>query len=181
MPIFRLLILLVLSAIAAPAMAEVGQSDAGSFTVTYRLIVPVGAEVAYAELLHPERWWSSEHTWSGDAKNLSLKPKAGGCWCERWADGEVEHARVIFIARNKRLRLSGAIGPLQSMPVSAVMDFAITPGKDGSQIDISYRVGGPASAALDKIAPAVDGVLAAQFERLRANLTGMGRTDKPAH
>ncbi len=177
----RYLVVFVLSCFSGLAAAEVSQSDANSFTVNYRLIVPVGADAAYREILHPARWWSSEHTWSGNARNLSIEPKAGGCWCERWPDGEVEHARVIYIERNKRLRLSGGFGPLQAMPVTAIMDFAITPGKDGSQIDVSYKVAGPASAALDQLAPAVDGVLGAQMESLRARLLKLDPRSTAAH
>jgi uncharacterized protein YndB with AHSA1/START domain len=171
---FRNLLVLVLACLALPAAAEVTQSDTGSFTVTHRLIVPVSDDVAYDEVLHPERWWSSEHTWSKDAKNLSLDPKAGGCWCERWADGEVEHARVVHLSKNKLLRIVGGFGPLQSMPVNAVMEFAITAGKDGSQIELTYRVAGPSSAALDKIASGVDEVLGMQLERLHARLVTLG-------
>lgn len=177
----RFLVLLLLSFFSGLASAEVSESDASSFTLSYRIVVPVGNDVSYREILHPARWWSSEHTWSGDAKNLSVEPRAGGCWCERWKDGEVEHARVVYIARNKRLRISGGIGPLQAMPVTALMDFAITPGKDGSQIDVTYRVAGPASAALDKIAPAVDGVLDAQMDNLRSRLLKLDPRAAVAH
>ena len=32
-------------------------------------------------------WWDSEHTYSGDAKNLSIDARPGGCFCEKLPNG----------------------------------------------------------------------------------------------
>lgn len=154
--------------------AEVAQADAASFLVTHRIVVPTDSAESFKALTHPELWWSSEHTWSGSASNLRLDPHAGGCWCEQWSDGQVEHGRVLFIKTNELLRVNAALGPLQAMAVNAVLDFQLTPGKDGTQIDVSYRVSGPASAKLDGIAPGVDKVLGEQTTRLKALLDSKG-------
>ncbi len=155
---------------ANAASADVAQADASSFLVTHRIIVPANGAKSFKAITHPERWWSSEHTWSGSAGNLRLDPHAGGCWCERWSGGQVEHGRVLFIKTDSLLRVNAALGPLQAMAVNAVLDFQLTPGKDGTQIDISYRVSGPASAKLDNIAPGVDKVLGEQITRLKSLL-----------
>ncbi|MEZ5683429.1 MAG: hypothetical protein R3E03_04295 [Novosphingobium sp.] len=52
------------------------------------------------------QWWSSEHTWSGDAANLYIDLQATGCFCEklvmlgrcprRAADGSVEHGHIVY-------------------------------------------------------------------------------------
>jgi len=173
-------ILLLLSALmAAPASAEVIHSDPSSFVIKHRLIVPVDAETSFDALLHPERWWSPEHTWSGDAKNLSLEPRVRGCWCERWPDAEVEHGRVIFIKKNAQLRLQGALGPLQDMAVNAVLDYTLTQGKDGTQIDMMYRVTGADSSQLDVVSSAVDNVMVQQMDRLKAHLILLGPAPPP--
>ena len=32
-------------------------------------------------------WWYPEHTYSGDAKNLSIDARPGGCFCEKLPNG----------------------------------------------------------------------------------------------
>ena len=32
-------------------------------------------------------WWNPEHTYSHDAKNLSIDPRPGGCFCEKLPNG----------------------------------------------------------------------------------------------
>ena len=155
---------------AGTASAEVAQADATSFLVTHRIVVAANGAESFKAITHPERWWNPEHTWSGNANNLRLDPRAGGCWCERWSGGQVEHGRVLFIKTDSLLRVSAALGPLQAMAVNAVLDFQLTPGKDGTQIELSYRVSGPASAKLDEIAPGVDKVLGEQVARLKSLL-----------
>ena len=59
------------------------------------LLVPLAAPAAYARLLTPEAWWDGQHTYSGDAKNLSLRAVPGGCFCERLADGDL--ARGLWV------------------------------------------------------------------------------------
>ena len=60
-------------------------------------------------------WWDPSHTWSGSAKNLTFEPKAGGCFCEKLADGgSVQHGRVIYRPAGKdaaaRRRVGAASG-----------------------------------------------------------------------
>ena len=82
----------------------------------------------YRELGQGRRWWDPAHTWSGSARNLKLEPKAGGCFCEKLADGgSVQHGRVIFAQPGKLLRLEGALGPLQDMAVTGVLSFNLAP------------------------------------------------------
>ena len=167
---------LVIALLAAPATgsAEVTEKAASGFLLTQRVIVKSDAAASYQALLHPERWWKEGHTWSGSAKNLSLDPRAGGCWCERWADGEVEHARVLFIKKDEMLRLQGSFGPMQGLAVSGVLEFQLTQGKDGTQVDMSYRVNGSEASKLDIIAPMADGMFAEQMASLKSLLDAEG-------
>ena len=50
----------------------------------------------YAALGEIDRWWNGSHSYSGQAANLSLARQAGGCFCERWGNNSVEHARVVY-------------------------------------------------------------------------------------
>lgn len=169
---------LALIAASLPASAAVSSSNASGFVVSQSFEVKADAPAAYAALIEPKRWWSSQHSWSGDANNLSLDARAGGCWCERWEGGEAEHARVIFVVKDKQLRVSGAFGPMQSMALNAVLDVQLVPTATGTRIDMTYTVNGSPSSNLDKLASPVDGVLAEQFGRLQSVL-GSGSTGKP--
>lgn len=72
---------------------------------------------------------------------------------------------VIFANPGQLLRMIGGLGPLQSMAVTGVMTVTFTTNPEGTRVEISYAVGGQPSHRLDKLAPAVDQVLGAQWER----------------
>src|SRR5689334_7558542 len=47
-------------------------------------------------------WWNPEHTYSHDAKNLSIDARPGGCFCEKLPNGGgMEHLRVVWSLRLK--------------------------------------------------------------------------------
>jgi uncharacterized protein YndB with AHSA1/START domain len=156
------------------SLAEVKSSKPDGFLIEQRIIVKADAQASWAALLQPSRWWSPGHTWSGSAANLSLEPKAGGCFCERWPEGEVEHARVVFLRKGQLLRMEGAFGPMQPMAVEGIVEFKLTPGKDGTQIDMSYRVTGGSDSALDQIAAPADGMFTEQMTGLKQLLDTQG-------
>lgn len=170
-----LIALLVALGYAGNVPAEVTEASASSFTLAQRIIVIADQPASFQALLHPERWWSKAHTWSGSASNLSLDPRGGGCFCERWSGGEVEHARVLFIKHDSLVRLQGAFGPMQAMAVTGVLEFELTPGKDGTQIDLRYLVTGADASKLDAIAPLADKMLAEQMGALKALLDAQGQ------
>jgi hypothetical protein len=100
---------------------------------------------------------------------MRLDARSGGCWCERWADGQVEHMRVVLVMEHegtRTLRLTGGLGPLQEMGPSGVLTFTIAPNGTGSTVTMTYRIAGDAGLHLDQIAAGVDHVLMEQFGRL---------------
>jgi len=113
-------------------------------------------------------WWDPEHTYSGDAKNLSIDARPGGCFCEKLPNGGgIEHARVIYVAPREVLRLSGALGPLQSSGVAGTLTWKLTSGSDNTRVQLSYSVGGFIDGGFEKIAPAVESVLNDQLNRFK--------------
>ena len=155
----------------------VASSDAG-FVVQASVDLALAPDAAYALLIAPARWWDGAHSYSGDARNMALEPRAGGCFCEtipdhggKGASGSVEHGRVLYAAPGQRLRLNGALGPLQSEAVTGILDFVISPrpqaGRQASRITLTYSVGGYRRGGLASIAPMVDGVLLEQLDRLK--------------
>jgi uncharacterized protein YndB with AHSA1/START domain len=113
-------------------------------------------------------WWNPEHTYSHDAKNLSIDPRPGGCFCEKLPNGGgVEHLRVVYVAPREVLRLSGGLGPLQASGVAGSMTWKLTGDGDNTRVQLSYSVGGLIDGGFDKIAPAVENVLNEQLDRLK--------------
>jgi hypothetical protein len=117
---------LLLSFAAAVPRAEVVDSSASGFTV--KITQHVGAPVAktYATALAVGTWWQSSHTYSGSAANLTIDPKAGGCWCETLPDGgSVQHMQVVLVIPNQIVRFTGGLGPLQTMAAAGAMQWEL--------------------------------------------------------
>ena len=154
--------------LSVPAAAATSEVSPAGFIVSLRYEVNATPHRLWESLGEPAKWWNPSHTWSGNAANLSLSRQASGCFCERWGANSVEHGRVVYAAEDSVLRLLGALGPLQALAVDAVLTFAIAQ-KDGKTVlQVSYRVSGNASAALQDLAGPVDGVIAEQARRLVA-------------
>jgi uncharacterized protein YndB with AHSA1/START domain len=158
---------------ATPAFADVTASAPGGFAVKEVFQTSATPAKVWAVLVTPSRWWDSEHTWSGNAANLSLEAKAGGCWCETLpGGGSAQHMAVDFVDPNKTLRMRGALGPLGTLAVTGVMGISIAPDGAGSSVTMTYLVGGYIPVDIQGLAPDVDQVLAAQMLRLKAAAEG---------
>ncbi len=142
--------------------------------IATRNVATVAATPAqtWAALVQPGRYWNPEHSWSGNGENMTLDPRAGGCFCEALpkSGGSVEHARVIYSDPGAQLRMSGAFGPLQSEALVGTLTVKLSAVSGGTQIEWSYLVGGYAGFDLVQLAPVVDGVMAEQLMRLAALL-----------
>jgi len=113
-------------------------------------------------------WWNPEHTYSHDAKNLSIDARPGGCFCEKLPNGGgIELARVTYIAPPQVVRFSGALGPLQASGVAGSMTWKLTGDAGNTRLELSYSVGGFIHGGFGKIAPAVEAVLHDQVDRLK--------------
>jgi uncharacterized protein YndB with AHSA1/START domain len=159
------------------ARAEVVSASSSTFTIQAEAELAATPDRVWRDLARIERWWGSAHTYSGDASRLRLEARAGGCWCERWGNGQsVEHMRVVAVLEHddvRTLRAVGGLGPLQEMGVAGVLTFTVTPHPNGAKLTMTYLVTGDPSLNLNTIAPAVDGVLMEQFGRLgRFSVTG---------
>jgi uncharacterized protein YndB with AHSA1/START domain len=165
---FHALVALVpLLSLATVAQAEVKEANPDHLLIQDQRTVHASPDTLYAKLIDVSRWWNGEHTYSGDAAHLSLQAEAGGCFCERWSNQSVAHGRVVWAAPGHLLRLDTALGPLQNMAVQGVMTFTLKPAPDGTALQFEYRVNGSSASGLDKIAPAVNGVLMDQLQRLQ--------------
>lgn len=165
-------------ALGTPACAEVVSASANGFEVRETVPLVVPPEAAYRDFSSISDWWDPQHTYSGDSANLSLALVPGGCFCERIpkTGGAVEHLRVTYVEPDKQVVFTGALGPLLYQAVAGVMNVEIKKIAGGSQLTIDYRAAGFASGGADKLAPAVDSVLADQLKRFRAYATTRPRS-----
>lgn len=175
------------AATASPALAEVVEVHDDHFITRAEAVVEATPKETWLALISPARWWSGEHTWSADAANLRLTPQAGGCFCETipevtegdrfTLEGSVEHMRVVQAYPEVALRMTGALGPLQSEPVTGILTIALSEadagpeGKARTRLVWEYNVGGKMRYRVPVISKAVDGVLSLQLTNL-AQLLG---------
>ena len=154
--------------LAAPASAEVVSAGPHGFHIRHSVQLVVPQQDAFAAFANIEGWWSGDHTYSGDAANLSLQLRPGGCFCERLpGGGGIEHMRVTYVAPGERAVLTGSLGPLLFEATTGVMDVQVERIAGGSRLTMDYKVAGFAEGGAETLAPIVDQVLAAQMKRLR--------------
>ncbi len=165
----RVLAGLLLAALPLGAGAEVKFATADAFLIEQRYTIAAPAAKVWESLQHPERWWPADHTWSGKRENLSLVAEAGGCFCERWDGGSVEHGRVIMAIPEKLLRFSASLGPLQEMAVTGVITITLEESAGATTVVVTHRVSGDPLQKLDSIAPIVDQVNGQQFGSFAAD------------
>ncbi|MEL6737888.1 MAG: SRPBCC family protein [Pseudomonadota bacterium] len=191
-------LVVLFGAATAPAQAEVIKTSDNGFITRDEVVVEAGLKATWLALIAPADWWSSQHTWSADAANLRLTPQAGGCFCEKipeidtperfTLEGSVEHMRVIQAYPENALRMVGALGPLQSEPVTGVLTIALTevdipvapglPARKGTRIVWEYNVGGSMRYEIPVISNVVDGVMSLQLASLAEKLGPVDLADE---
>lgn len=157
---------------ASSAQADVLHSSESGFEIKMSVSVPATPEQAYQQFLEIDEWWSPEHTWFGKAENLSLEPRAGGCFCEKEGDQSVLHMTVSYVSPNREVRLLGGLGPLQEMGLHGVLTFKFIPVSDNETTIVQlYRVTGYDPHGLKALAGIVDKVQSHQLQRLANQFT----------
>jgi|ERR1700756_2098359 uncharacterized protein YndB with AHSA1/START domain len=173
MPIRGPAALVLTLAVAGPVLAEVKSVAPNGFEVASVAMIAAPADRVYAALGEVGHWWSPSHTFSGDAANLSLELRPGGCFCERLKDGgAVQHLLVVYAAPDEGLRLRGALGPLQMEGVDGTLSWTLKSAEGGTSLTQSYIVGGYIRGGMEAWAPRVDRVLDEQLQRLKSFVEG---------
>ena len=165
----RLLVLSTAIGFGAPAFgaAEVITAAPDHFTLKLEAQSELSPSEVWARLIEPSEWWQSDHTYSGDADNLSLDPHAGGHWREDWHGGSVWHGTVLQAQPETRLVLSAPFGPLQGLAVTSVWTISLAPNESGGTlITFDHITNGTSVSDLDTMAPAVDFVKQQAIESL---------------
>jgi len=155
----------------AGARAETSGVSTSGFVVTHRLDVKAPPARVLESLAQIGRWWNVEHSYSGQGRNLAIDLQAGGCFCERWDGGSVQHLQVVYVDRARHtVRLAGGLGPLQGRAVHGVMSIEAAAAPEGrTSLTVTYRVFGPPDVGLEQSAGPVDGVIGDAAKRLAAH------------
>jgi uncharacterized protein YndB with AHSA1/START domain len=166
----RFLLPLALFVGAGATPAAVVDTTAMGFLVKNEVDIQAPAEKVYRALVHDVgHWWNPVHTYTHDAMNLYIESKAGGCFCERLpSGGSVQHMTIINVQPGKLLRMSGALGPLQSSGLAATLTWSLTEQGTNTKLEVAYSVGGYIQGGVERLAPPVDSVLSDQAQRLKA-------------
>ena len=164
----------------AGASAEVAVVSANGFSVRVATEIAATPEKVYEALVKPETWWSSDHTFSGKAANLTLDAKAGGCFCETLPDnGTVKHQEVVLAAPGKQLVMRGALGPLQATGTIDAFSFMLEPDGGKTKLTVTFTAGGYLAEGFDDWAKKTDFVVSTQTTRLKQFVeTGSPETKK---
>ena len=165
-------ILIVSSLFNTAAVAEVLDAAPGGFSIVHEVTIDVSRKDAWrAAIDEVGQWWSSDHTISADAGNMSINPEVQGCFCESLGDhAGVVHMTVTFVNPNVLLRLTGGLGPLGLMGVNGNMTWEFFDVEDGTTVRFSYAVGGYRPGGLDAVARPVDYVIGEALQRLKAHV-----------
>jgi uncharacterized protein YndB with AHSA1/START domain len=168
----RFLAAAVLVLTPAIAMGEVVERSPAGFTVKSVVTIAASPERSFRALVEDiGRWWEPSHTFSGDAGNLRIDARPGGCFCETLPKGGgVAHAVVTNVVPGELLRMSGALGPLQEHAVVGTLTVQFASAGQGTTATLTYAVAGSFPGGLEKVAAPVDKVLSDQLQRLKTYL-----------
>ena len=117
----QLMTLAAITMLGSSVFAEVTDSAPNGFTTVHEVTVNAPrARVWQAAVDEIGQWWSDDHTINGDAGSMFIRSVPHGCFCETFENGGgVVHMTVTFVNPGIILRLTGGLGPLGLMGVTA--------------------------------------------------------------
>jgi uncharacterized protein YndB with AHSA1/START domain len=163
------LIAALLLVAAGPAGAEVKATGVSGFEVANTATVKAPPDRVYAALLEPGKWWNPQHSYSGDAANLSIEARIGGCFCEKLPNGgAAQHQIVVYLAPGQGIGLRGPLGPLAAEGADGTLFWRLKPeAGGGTVVEQQYAVGGFLHGDAAGWAAKVDYVLGEQLTRFQ--------------
>jgi len=158
-------------AVASVARADVADVSQTGFQLKITAHIAAPAEKVYATIIQPAKWWSSSHTYSQSAANLSIEAKAGGCFCETLpGGGSVEHLSVVTVMPGKLLRMRGALGPFQGTGVDGALTWTLEAAGNETNLVVIYDLGGHMVGGFGDWPQKANGMLSEQVARLKKYL-----------
>lgn len=153
---------------AGSVAADIIEASPERYVLRQEASSALAPDALWARLIKPASWWHPDHTYSGDAGNLSLDATAGGLWREDWKDGSVLHGQVLLVQQGSVLKLDAPFGPLMDMAVTVVWTISVSAQGSGSRVVFDEIANGTTASKLDTLAPAVDFVKTEAIRRLTA-------------
>ena len=168
----RTVIAVLACGLATMVHPEVIDVTPSGFTLENTVEVPADTAATWRALVEDVgRWWPRDHTWWGADGELTIEPRAGGCFCERNGEQQALHLLVTFVDPGKLLRMTGGLGPLQGMGLHGALEFRLAANDNGgTSVTMYYRAGGYTPDDLSGFAPIVDQVQALQLAGLATHL-----------
>jgi len=152
---------------AGPARAEVKSTWTAGIRLENKVTIAAPPDRVYAALADIGKWWDSEHTYTGDAANMTIALEPGACFCERFAKGGgVKHGEVVLAWPGQVLRIHGAFGPLQDEGVTGALTFRLKAVEGGTEVTQTYNAGGLRPEMVAN-APLFDQVIGGQLTRFK--------------
>ena len=165
----RNFIFIALVLVCVNAAAEVQHIAETGFIIENK--IQTGADVTTtwnAFIDDVDSWWPKDHSYWLEEGTFSIEPVAGGCFCEKSAEGRsAEHMHIAFVDPGKLLRMTGGLGPLQGMGMFGALEFVFTESAQGTEVTMTYRVNGINPAGFAELAPIVDAVQGLQIGGLK--------------
>ncbi len=159
--------LVLLCIFPAIAQAEVIARGENGFNLVIEAQTAASPLDAYNQFVRIDEWWDANHSYFGQARNFSLDPRAGGCFCEKSGTSEVLHMLVTYVKPGEEVRMVGGLGPLQMMGLSGGMSWRFVPlPSGGTKIIQTYNVSGFLPGGADQIADVVNTVQTGQQSAL---------------
>ncbi len=161
--------------------AEIKASAKDGFHVNLEVEVTVDRKIAYDAFVSDlAKWWDGSHSYSSDAKNLSMDLKQK-CMLERLPNGGfVRHMEIVYLQPGKMLRMTGGLGPLQGMGATGALNISFSESEGKTTVRLNYVVHGPSFQNFDKMAKPVEGVLAGQMNRFKKYCNSLGEKKSAA-
>lgn len=111
------------------------------------------------------QWWASDHTWSGDAKNMSIDLDRN-VLLERLPEGGFcNHMALEHLQPGKLILLTGGLGPLKEMGLNGTLSIRFTEKDGKTSIQVKYIVQGYCPNGFDELSAVVHEVLDMQMNR----------------
>lgn len=165
--IIKIALLAAALSFATTTQADVTSASAQGFQIKLEQSFAGTAEQGYQHFVSDiGEWWLDDHTWFGNAANLSIDATAGGCFCEIYGERQAMHMQVTYVEPGQSLRLVGGLGPLQTLGMTGTLTVSFADGK----VNLDYIVGGYPTTDFTKLAPVVDSVLAQQLAAFSQSL-----------
>ena len=123
--------------------ADVKFATETGFSITNVSESSAPIEAVYSHFVqHIDMWWPKDHTWWKGT--LSIDERAGGCFCETKDNASAQHMQVSYIEPNKKVVLTGGLGPLQEMGMFGALtwQFDEQENGEGTKVTLTYTASG---------------------------------------